>query len=134
MKTTFAVLMSIALFFARPSIADVVIDWNEAALDAIRASNTTPPAASRNLAILHAAIYDAVNGIRGTHEPYLVGGGAPRRASVEAAGSAAAHDVLIVLYPGRGDAFEALHATIARGVPRDRGSRRGSRGARASQP
>ena len=43
--------------------ADVVTDWNEAALDAIRARNTPPPAAARNLAMLHAAVYDAVNGI-----------------------------------------------------------------------
>jgi hypothetical protein len=43
--------------------ADVVTDWNNAALDAIRAGNTSPPIVSRNLAILHVSIYDAVNGI-----------------------------------------------------------------------
>jgi hypothetical protein len=32
---------------------DVVTDWNNAALDAIRAGNTTPPIASRSLGILH---------------------------------------------------------------------------------
>jgi hypothetical protein len=33
--------------------ADVVMQWNTAALDAIRAGNTPPPIASRSLAILH---------------------------------------------------------------------------------
>ena len=32
--------------------ADVVTDWNNAALDAIRAGNTSPPIASRSLAIV----------------------------------------------------------------------------------
>lgn len=41
--------------------ADVVADWNNATLDAIRIDNTTSPIASRSLAILHAAIYDTVN-------------------------------------------------------------------------
>jgi len=90
------------------SNADIVTDWNEAALESIRASNTSPPAASRNLAILHAAIYDAVNGVRPTHEPYLVAPAAPRGASAEAAAVAAAHDVLTALYPTRAPTFDAL--------------------------
>jgi hypothetical protein len=52
-----------------PANADVVTDWNNAALDAIRADRTAPPIASRSLAILHASIYDAVNGIARSHEP-----------------------------------------------------------------
>ena len=55
-----------------PANADVVTDWNNAALDAIRAGNTSPPIASRSLAILHPSIYDAVNGITRSHEQYLV--------------------------------------------------------------
>ena len=55
-----------------PANGDVVTDWNTAALNAIRAGSTAPPIASRSLAILHVSIYDAVNGIARTHEPYLV--------------------------------------------------------------
>ncbi len=62
------------LGFFQFAAADVVTDWNSAALDAIRAGNTPPPAAARNLAILHASIYDAVNGIRRSHKPYFVNG------------------------------------------------------------
>ena len=69
---------------------DVVTEWNQAALDAIRAQNTPPTAASRYLAILHAAVYDAVNGIRRTHMPFRITGKGPASASVESAASAAA--------------------------------------------
>jgi hypothetical protein len=39
-----------------------------------RADRTPPPVASRALAILHASIYDAVNGIVRSHEPYFAKG------------------------------------------------------------
>jgi len=49
---------------------------------------------------MHAAIYDAVNAIDRTHRPYLVRlSGVPRSASRDAAAVAAAHQVLVALYP-----------------------------------
>jgi len=92
--------------------ADVVTDWNNAALDAIRAGRTAPPIASRGLAILHAAIYDAVYGIARTHEEYLVPNTVPASTSREAAASAAAHATLINLFPASVSNFDALHAAI----------------------
>jgi PAP2 superfamily len=97
--------------------ADVVTDWNNAALDAIRAGNTAPPIASRSLAILHVSIYDAVNGIAHTHERYLVPSVAPATASREAAASAAAHKALVNLFPANAASFDALHAAILAGIP-----------------
>src|SRR5438132_6292276 len=64
-----------------PARGDVVTDWNNAALDAIRFERTAPPIASRSLAILHVSIYGAVNGIARTHEPYLVESAVQRSAS-----------------------------------------------------
>ena len=84
-------VINLASVIGIPAHGDVVTDWNNAALDAIRADRTAPPIASRSLAILHAAIYDAVNGIARTHEPYLVPSAVPASASREAAASAAAH-------------------------------------------
>ena len=69
--------IDLASSIAFPERADVVTDWNNAALDAIRAGNTAPPIASRSLAILHVSIYDAVNGIARTHERYLVQSAVP---------------------------------------------------------
>jgi PAP2 superfamily. len=100
-----------------PAHADVVTDWNIAALDAIRTGRTPPPIASRSLAILHVSIYDAVNGIARTHEPYLVQSGAPTSASREVAASAAAHKALVNLFPAAASSFDALHAAILAGIP-----------------
>jgi hypothetical protein len=100
-----------------PARADVVIDWNSAALDAIRASNTNPPIASRSLAIVHASIYDAVNGIARTNEHYLVPSAVAASASRGAAASAAAHETLVNLFPARRSSFDALHAAILAGIP-----------------
>src|SRR6266511_2430097 len=100
-----------------PANADVVTDWNNAALDAIRAGNTNPPIASRSLAILHVSIYDAVNGIARTHEPYLVESAVPGSASREAAASAAARDALVNLFPANASTFDALHAAILAAIP-----------------
>ena len=97
--------------------ADVVTDWNSAALNAIRAGRTPPPVAARALAILHAAIYDAVNGITRTHTSYRVESAAPSSASVEAAASAAAHSVLVTLFPASTTLFDTLHATILAVLP-----------------
>ena len=100
-----------------PASADVVTDWNNAALDAIRADRTAPPIASRSLAIVHVAIYDTVNGIARTHEPYLVPSAVSSSASRVAAASAAAHQALVSLFPNHTSTFDALHSAILAGIP-----------------
>src|SRR6201987_2895883 len=81
---------------------NAVIEWNRTLLIIVR----TPGAQSasihstRNFAILHAAISDAVNNIHAKFSPYLVRlSDVPRSASKIAAADEAAHDVLVFLYP-----------------------------------
>ena len=109
--------INLASSFAFPARGDVVTDWNNATLDAIRAGRTAPPIASRSLAILHVSIYDAVNGIARTHERYLVPSAVPASASREAAASAAAHEALVNLFPANASNFDALHAAILATIP-----------------
>jgi hypothetical protein len=109
--------INLASSIGTPTNGDVVTDWNTAALDAIRAGRTPPPIASRSLAIVHVSIYDAVNGIARTHEPYLVQSSASASASREAAASAAAHKALVNLFPAAASSFDALHAAILAGIP-----------------
>src|SRR5687768_3723400 len=85
--------------------SDVVIDWNNVLLQAVRTASTNPPVASRNMAIMHTAIYDAVNSIDRTHEPYAVQLLALPSTSREAAAAAAAHHALSVLYPAQEATF-----------------------------
>jgi PAP2 superfamily len=117
MKRRTLVLSLFLLILAATVHADVVTDWNNAALNAIRANKTPPPVASRALAILHTSIYDAVNGISRTHESYYVQSAVPASASKEAAASAAAHEALVALYPSMSATFDGLHSSILAAVP-----------------
>jgi len=79
-----------------------VVQWNRALLVIVRTPGAQSPTVhpTRSFAIMHAAIYDAVNAIDRKHRPYFVRlTGVPRDASQEAAAAAAAHEVLIALYP-----------------------------------
>jgi PAP2 superfamily len=96
---------------------DVVLLWNEAALQAIKEDHTPPPVAARNLALLHAAIYDAVNAIDRTHSVYHVDATAPPGASLEAAAAGAAQRVLLQLYPRQAKRFNAALEASLIGVP-----------------
>src|SRR3712207_493390 len=44
---------------AAPTKANVVVRWNEALLEAVRATKMAPPITARAVAITHTAIYDA---------------------------------------------------------------------------
>lgn len=104
---------------------DAVLDWNSTMLDAVRVDRTPPPRASRIMAIVHAAIYDAVNAIERTHGVYLVDAQAGPSTSPEAAVAAAAHRTLSTLFPVQQATFDAaLVASLAAtpdGPPEDAG-------------
>ena len=79
-----------------------VIVWNRTLLAIVRTPGAQPKTvhSTRSFAILHAAIYDAVNAIDRRHKPYLVSvPEVSRSTSEEAAADAAAHEVLVALYP-----------------------------------
>ena len=96
---------------------NAVVQWNRTLLVIVRTPGAQPGTVhpTRSFAILHAAIYDAVNAIDRTHRPYLVRlSGVPRDASQEAAAAAAAHQVLVALYPGFQAALDtALQQSLA---------------------
>ena len=105
------VLVGTMLIPATPVLAaeptDMVLEWNVNAVNAINNAPTAtppglgqpPPLAPIQLAIVHTAVYDAVNAIAGTHEPYIDGLSAPATASQAAAAATAAHHVLVGLVP-----------------------------------
>jgi hypothetical protein len=99
--------------------ADPVLHWNAVLLDAIRIDKTPPPRAARNLAILHVAIYDAVNAISRTHQVYHTDAVPAAGASAPAAANAAAHRVLVALYPKQKATFDRELAAGLAGLPAD---------------
>jgi membrane-associated phospholipid phosphatase len=112
-----------------------VIDWNQVLLSIVNTPGAQPAniQPTRNFAILHAAIYDAVNSIDRTHQPYLVSVRAPRDASETAAADAAAQTALVGLYPARASTVDADYAAELAQVPdgpaKDKGVRVGEQAA-----
>jgi hypothetical protein len=103
---------------------DVVLEWNAIALDALKndsflgasAKQAGPTRASRALGIVQAAVFDAVNSIDRSYDPYLVEVNAPRDASITAAAAQAAHDTLVSLFPDYQPTLDARLAANLAGV------------------
>ena len=111
---------------------DPVVEWNRTLLSIVRTPKAQPATVhpTRSFAMMHAAIYDAVNVIDRTHRPYAVRvPGQTRDASQEAAAAAAAHEVLVALYPAFKSALDAelqqLLTPIAEGRDKEAGIRIG---------
>ena len=79
--------------------ADVVTDWNQTAVRATETAGVPVPVQMRMMAIVHAAIFDAVNAIERKYAVYAVEVAAAPGASPEAAAAAAAHGILERLFP-----------------------------------
>jgi hypothetical protein len=109
----------------RPSRHDttargMVRHWNEVAIDASGLDHTPvangetrvfgeqlgPARASRAMAIVHIAMFDAVNAISGRYRSYTGLPAAARNTSMEAAIAQAAHDTLSALFPSQKPAFD----------------------------
>jgi hypothetical protein len=100
--------------------ADVVVEWNSTALQAIWNAATPPTRATRTLAMLGIAVYDAVDGIARHWKPYpvpgLTGRAAPG-ASARAAAIAAADAVLNSAYPDQQALFDAEYSATLNALP-----------------
>jgi len=90
--------------------SDVIMDWNAKA-DAIAVEKQLLNASNaRGQAMLHIAMFEAVNAIDRRYAPYKLSLSADRAASREAAAASAAYDVLLALHP---DKKADLDATLA---------------------
>jgi len=99
---------------------NAVVQWNRALLVIVRTPGAQPATIhpTRSFAIMHAAIYDAVNAIDRAHKPYLVRlSGVSRLASQDAAADAAAHAVLVTLYPNFQTTLDAQLQQLLAQIP-----------------
>ncbi len=79
--------------------ADVVLDWNATAVNLAVANKQNPFAQARYAAIVQLAVFEAVNSITHTYQPYLGTITASPGASPEAAAIEAAYEVLSSYFP-----------------------------------
>jgi hypothetical protein len=98
--------------------ADVVTDWNTIAINTVSADRVANRQ-SRDMAMVHAAVFDAMNAIRPYYTPAMVSITARGYASREAAAAQAAHDVLLALFPAQQVSLDANLATSLAQIPDD---------------
>jgi hypothetical protein len=99
----------------------MVTEWNENMEATIRAAALPIPAHGRTTAIVHAAIYDAVNGIARKYAPYHVTDPAPPGARQEAAAAQAGYAALVALFPAQKSVLDAELAQSISEIPGDEG-------------
>jgi len=111
--------------------ADPVHHWNQIAINATGLDHTPvapgehrtfgeqlgPGRASRAMAIVHVAIFDAINAARGQYQSFTGIQSAPHPFSTAAAVAQAAHDTLVSLYPSQKAAFDQDLADDLLGIP-----------------
>ncbi len=112
-KTRLGVLTSLIAFASLSgaiAYGDAVTDWNAITVQAVNAAVPPRPGPSAvlDLAMVHAAVYDAVEAIDGRFRPYHVhipgASGSPA-----AAAAAAAHDVLVNRFPAQAASLDSTY-------------------------
>jgi hypothetical protein len=115
--------------------ADAVIDWSVNAQNAILSTGPTAHASTLSFAMVHGAVYDAVNSIDRRHRRYLPVPPASRSASQDAAAATASFRVLSALYPAQLPTLQPLYdsslAAVADGRAKTRGIAAGEAAAAA---
>jgi hypothetical protein len=107
-----------------PRRTDAVRRWNRIAVDASGVDHAEfgeqlgPGRAARAMAIVHIAIFDAVNAIKGGYRSYTQMPRAHPDTSLDAAVAQAAHDTLVELFPSQKASFDALLAEDLAKLPR----------------
>jgi hypothetical protein len=124
MRRITALLAALSFAIPAPAIAravtvpDAVVEWNKHATDALIVNaGYTPPVAVLHPAMVHGAVYDAVNAIDGHHRPYLGAPSALPSYSKDAAAVAAAYRVLKSLLPAQEAALTEHYTTSLGAIP-----------------
>jgi hypothetical protein len=116
----------IALSASASARADTVTDWNVHAVSSlVGTAGQSPTVSTIHLAMVHGAVYDAVNSIDERYEPYLVDVRARDWYSKDAAAATAAYRVLAAIVPAQqptlGPLYDASLASIPAGRAKDGG-------------
>jgi hypothetical protein len=124
----------LAIAFVSPAVANDVVLWNETAVKAIAANGQSPVVSTRTMAMVQAAVHDALNAINRRYDAYYFEGPADPASSPEAAIAAAAHTVLVGIVSASGspaqrsgalalveEAYGASLARVTNGTARNKG-------------
>ena len=131
---------AIAIFIAVASgsaHADTVTDWNQAAIEVMKAAKVSANPWSRTLAMVHVAMSDAINSVQGRYTRYVATVAVVPGASPDAAAAAAAQQILLQLFPNQrimiNEAYAASLKPIPEGLAKSQGVALGEQVAAAVQ-
>ncbi|MEO7414415.1 MAG: vanadium-dependent haloperoxidase [Opitutaceae bacterium] len=102
--------------------ADVITDWNATLEATMRNPTPNPAVQARAAAIMHTAVFDAVNGITKKYTPLYFDESAPGGARAEAAAAQAAYTTLVALFPAKQSLFDAQLTVSLAQIPGSEGN------------
>jgi hypothetical protein len=114
------------LLLPATSMGDAILDWNELGVAAVLAARQSPPESARSMAMMHLAMFDAVNAIERRYAPYGTELRAPAGASANAAAASAARAVLAKLFPEQRETLEKAYAASLKQISGERGIEAGT--------
>jgi hypothetical protein len=118
MKTHHSAIVGLTLLAGAPvAHADVVTDWNQAAIEVLKAANVAGNPWARSMAMMNVAMSDAVNTVQGRYTRFIATVPAAPAASAQAAASAAAREMLLQLYPAQKAKIDEAYALSLKSVP-----------------
>src|SRR5262245_31276205 len=111
----------------------IIANWNAKVMAAGLQARQAPFVHTRSVAIVHLAMFEAVNAIERRYTPYCFSSAAAAGTSREVAAATAAYRVLIRLYPDQAPDFDSLYqhvlSVLPDGTPKSEGIRVGERAA-----
>jgi hypothetical protein len=117
-----ALTLLIGIAAPRPALAqgaETVIEWNRILLASLATPGVLEPTVffTRPLALMHVAIFEAINSIGRQYTPYREYVSADPSASPDAAVAQAAHDVLVGMFPSQRQVYDTALATQLSRIP-----------------
>jgi hypothetical protein len=115
----------VSVLLTSPASSDVIMDWNaKAEAIGVEKQLVNVPNA-RGQAMLHVAMFEAVNAIERRYAPYKLNLESDRTASKEAAAASAAYGILLNLYPDQKPDLDTALAASLSGIAETEGKTKG---------
>jgi PAP2 superfamily len=115
--TRISLIASLLVGLSVTAHADVITDWNDKVVAVGVQARQAPFVHTRSVAIVHVAMFDAVDSIDRRYAPYRVQVRTTAGTSREAAAAAAAHFALVRLYPDQAKDVDSFYQTSLAAVP-----------------
>ena len=117
MRRIVITVIGLMIALASPASADVITDWNQTAIEAMKAANIAGNPWTRNMAMMHVAMSDAVNSVQGRYASYVSPGPVKSVASAEAAAATAARQILLQQVPNQKALIDQAYAETTKAIP-----------------